>query len=366
MIVIDTSGSTSQPTGVDVDEDGVVGEPVAGAVPGAAEPVSSDPDDSILAAEVAAAGRLLAGLDPKRTRAGLVTFAGEPVAGLPGVVTRVRRAALTEEPLTSDAKRLRFALGRVLSRGAWGGTYMAAGVDQATLELLGLEGSLSRADPASQKVILFFTDGEPTLPHPGSEGVNVRSVLAAARRARDAGVRIHSFAIGPEALAGPVSTVEMAAITDGLFTPVRHPGRLVRTVDGVSLARVQEVRIVNAAAGRTHGARVHADGSWDALVPLVPGENRLEVVARARDGSEATQTLTLEHRPGAAGPALPVELVDRRGDLLEERLDEIARERAERQRRELVIEIERERAAAVERAERQRKELEIQVERPAP
>jgi hypothetical protein len=374
VIAIDTSISTSQPTGVDVDGDGLLGMPHPGPIRSSSDLGSTDPGDSILAAEVAAAEKLLGGLDPRSTRVGLVTFAGEPV-GLGARVTggrRVRRAARAEEPLTSDYKRLHRALAAVRERGARGMTHMAAGVDQASVELLGLAGSLSRPDPDSEKVVLFFTDGEPTLPYLGSESGNVREVLQSAHRARRAGVRIHSFAIGPEALAGPISTVEMASITDGLFTPVRDPGNLVRFIEGVSFANIAEVEVLNTTSGEeAFQTRVHADGSWDALVPLEAGENHLEVRVRASDGAKATGRVTVHHAPGAASPFLPAELVPKHNELLEERLAglrhdrlEAERRRAEEMRRELVLEIERERAAALERAARQRKELDLEVESP--
>ena len=77
-------------------------------------------------------------------------------------------------------------------------------------------------------------------------------------------------------------------------------------------------------------------------------------VARAR----------VQHTPGAESPPLPVELVFKHNELLAKRLAALERDRAEFIRRELILEIEQERAAAVERAERQRKELEIEIERP--
>jgi hypothetical protein len=284
----------------------------------------------------------------------------------------VHRAALTEEPLTSDYKRIHRALGEVRERGARGGTYMAAGIDQASVELLGLAGSLSSANPESEKVVLLFTDGAPTLPYLDSEAGNVRAVLQSAQRARRAGVRIHSFAIGPEALEGPISTVEMAAITDGIFTPVRDPGRLVRFIEDSSFAHIAEVTVRNLTSGEgAFQARIHADGSWDALVPLREGENRLEVRARSIEGAEATRHVTVHQTPGAASPFLPAELVPKYNELLEARLAalrddrlEAERHRAEQMRRELVLEIERERTAALERAARQRKELHLEIEEP--
>ncbi len=372
VLVLDTSQSTSTPTGVDVDGDGVIGAPPLGPL-GALFGGSTDPGDSILAAEVAAAQRLLRGLDPRNTRVAIVVFAGEPAAARRGFMIgsgSTIAPALTIEPLTSDFERVDHALVRVRERGPRGMTHMAAGVDQATVELLGLQGSLSETDRSSEKIVLFFTDGAPTLPYQGFDADNIRAVLRAAQRARRAGIRIHSFAIGPEALIGPVAPVEMANITDGKFTPVRHPGGLVSVIEGVSFANIDEVRVRNLTLDQeAHDVRSHADGSFDALVPLETGKNRIEVTAVASDGAEATDTVTVNYAPGSADPYLPEELVMKRNELLEARLVELRRGRleaervkAEETRRELALEIERERAEAAARADDQRKELDLELD----
>jgi hypothetical protein len=81
MIVLDVSGSTENPSGADVDGDGEIGvDPALELLPPGAFPEgmkSTDPDDSILHAEAQAARALVKGLDPRRVRVGLVTFAGE-------------------------------------------------------------------------------------------------------------------------------------------------------------------------------------------------------------------------------------------------------------------------------------------------
>ncbi len=369
VIVIDTSGSTFEPTGVDVNRNGVVGAATFGGLFGIG---STDPGDSILAAEIAAAHQLLAGLDPRSTRVGVVTFAGdpEPQRGLFG--RKAPPPAITEEPLTTEYDRVRRALHGVLQRGPAGATHMAAGVDQAIIELRGFSGALSQPDPKSEKIVLFLTDGQPTLPAgPGFDSANVSAVLRAAERAKRAGVRFHAFAIGPEALAGPVAAVELAARTGGYFTPVRNPGDIVHVVEQVRFSNVESVTFTNLSTGEAaRHVAVNADGSFGALVPLQAGLNRIQVAAVADDGSRAEQVVQVSYVPGTAAPVLPRELVALRNRLLEQKLVELRRESAsveieavERTRKELALEIERERAKANEQADRQRKELQLEVER---
>lgn len=362
FLAIDTSESAGSPSGVDVDGDGEVGAEASRAYPS-----STDPGDSVLAAEVAAAGRVVDGLDPARTRVGLVTFAGEALIGRLRDLDRppVRRAALVLEPLTSDYRRIRSALYDLSRSEPYGMTHMAAGIDLATLELLGLAGSVGGADAESAKAILFFTDGQPTLPYLTSERGNVGAVRLAADRARRAGVRIHSFAIGPEALEGPVAAVEMAAISEGLFTAVPDPGRLSEFVEATALAGVQAVAVRNASSGaRAHELSLHADGSFEALVPLEVGKNLLEVSARSSRGEEARTEVLVHYAPGSARVALPAELLGRYNALLQRRLLSLGADQREQIRRELVLEIDRERSRALERASAQRKELELRAAGP--
>ena len=81
MLVLDVSDSTKAASGADVDRDGQVGvDPYNELLPpGALDKNirSTDPEDTILQAQVLAARTLLSGLDPRRVRVGLVTFAGE-------------------------------------------------------------------------------------------------------------------------------------------------------------------------------------------------------------------------------------------------------------------------------------------------
>jgi hypothetical protein len=370
-IVLDTSRSTTDPSGSDIDGNGVIGGRKTDARRSIFAPVNTDPGDSILAAEVAAAREIVRGLDPRSTRVTLIAFAGEPPGAGGGAFGRTPRPpAVTLEPLTSKLERIDAALDELLSTDPLGSTHMAAGVDQATTELTGLSGGRSTPHSDRDKVVFFFTDGLPTLPHgPGFEGENVRSVLRAANRARRAGIRIHSFAIGAEALEGPLALVELAQRTEGRFMPIRRPGDLIHAVKEISVADISKLRVRNRTTGQEarHLLR-KSDGAWAGLVQLQPGENEIAVTARASEGSEATQAIRIHLRPEALDPVIPQRFVDRRNRLFEDCLSELKqvsdgleRERDEKVHRMLRLEIEEERKQARQRAAAQRKRLEISI-----
>jgi hypothetical protein len=371
ILLIDASGSTSQAAGTDVNGNGVTGEARLGEFGVMLGVGLTDDGDSILAAEVAAARRVLAGLDPRSTRVGLVQFAGQP----PGSGS-TRKPAVTVAGLTRAYDQIEQGLDKLLATGPDGTTHMAAGVDQATIELSGFRGAFSKPDPDSEKVVFFFTDGQPTLPYPEREADNVRAVLRAANRAERANIRIHSFAIGPEALAGPIAAVEMASRTHGYFTPVRKPGDLVDIVEAVSFADVEKVTLEQEKT-RTEAKpfRLTADGSWAGFLALEPGANTIRATALADEGAKAERRIQVslveksdDEKQTEAD--LPVDLVVQRNRLLEDclliarqqRLDR-ERERNEEIRRALQAEIERERQKAKERADQQRKQLDLEGEK---
>jgi len=367
VIVLDTSGSTNMASGADINGNGVVG---ASGLSGIFK--QTDPGDSILAAEVAAAKKVLESLDPRNTRVGLVTFAGtadqyDPYTQM--ISTDNNPDAITEEPLTTNYERVVKALDRVFKRGPEGQTNMTEGVRLAVKELKGFRGGMSKPDPGSQKVVLFFTDGQPTAPFPQElSRENVNSVLRAASQARRANVQVHTFAIGPEALDGPIACVQLAAYTGGYFTPVSSPGDLPAVVDTVNFANLEALEIRNVTNGEAATETImNADGSFGALVPVQPGLNRLEVVAKATDGTSTKAEVTVSFAPGAPSPTLGRELVAMRNRLLERRLIAIKRGRieteraaAEDARKELEIKIKSEREKAESDAERQQRTLRIE------
>jgi hypothetical protein len=366
IIVIDMSSSTTAAAGTDVNGNGVIGEPKLGGFGAAFGAGLTDDGDSILAAEIAAARRVLAGLDPRSTRVGLVAFSGES----PGSGSS-RKPAFTVASLTHDYAEIERGLDELWKTGPSGNTHMAAGIGQATIELAGLHGAYSKPDPDSEKVVFFFTDGQPTLPYPDREADNVRAVQRAASQAQRANIRIHSFAIGPEALAGPIAAVEMASRTHGFFTPVRKPGDLVDIVEAVSFADIQKVKLVQEKTRvEAQPFRVTADGSWAGFLALEPGPNPIRASAVAEEGATAEKRIEVTLVDGKNAEAeLPTDLVVQRNRLLEDCLLLARQKRLDQERahnddikRALQMEIERERKQARERADQQRKRLELEGE----
>jgi Mg-chelatase subunit ChlD len=369
VIVIDTSVSTAAASGADLDGDGSTGRPEFGEIGFTRGDRSTDPGDSVLSAEVAAARRLAQSLDPRRTRLGLVSFSGGPadlVRGepvLPDAVTRV--------PLTDDLTQLEEGLAALREETPAGGTHMAAGIDQATVELLGLPGASSTADPSRGRASVLLTDGTPTQPYGFDRPAdNVRAVVRAADRARSARIRVSTVAIGPLALEGPVAVVETAERTRGAFIPVRDAADLTEAIAEVRITEPLRVEIANRSTGEeARVLHVTPGGSWGGFVPTVPGENRIEVVARTESGVEARRaiTITLEEDAPEAGIPRVYDFLGsaslggclRGAKRVEFTAEELQRERV---RRELVLEMERERARARERAARQRKELDLELE----
>jgi len=304
MIAIDVSQSTKMACGVDVDRDGQIGvNPHLELIPPGTFPddvLSTDPDDSILAAEVAAANALIEGLDPSRVRVGLLSFAGQ-VSPDTGERARIdQQDAWLEVPLTTDFMQVRRALVAIQARGARGATNYAAGIRLGVRELAGLSGAESQARPDAKKVVLFLTDGVPTFPigkGAVSDKGDVEAALNAARLAHKAQITINTYALGPGALTYPLAPTEMARLTLGTFTPVQNPGDIIALLQGVSFANIEDVVFTNLSTGDfSTDVRLSPDGSFSGFVPVREGANRVRVTALASDGSRGSVELDLDFK----------------------------------------------------------------------
>ncbi len=308
MLVIDVSDSTKVASGADVDGDGQVGvNPHNELLPpdAFAGVFSTDPGDTILQAQILAARSLLAGLDPQRVRVGVVTFGGEVSRATGERKSIDQQDAWLELALTADYAALERGLSAVLARGPHGATNFAAGIRLGIVELAGLSGARGRPRADARKVMLFLTDGIPTLPvgkgnsqDPGDE----EAALRAAQLAHDAGISINTYALGPEALSYPRVVTEMARMTLGTYTPVQKPGDIVTLLQGVSFADVEDVVLTNLTTGEfSSDVRLAPDGSFSGFVPVREGRNRVRVSALASDGTRGSVELEFDFEHAQVG-----------------------------------------------------------------
>jgi hypothetical protein len=141
--------------------------------------------------------------------------------------------------------------------------------------------------------------------------------------------------------------------------------------------RLRDVAVRNATTGTdAHLFRLAADGSWIGFLQLKPGSNRIELLARADWGADASRDLKVRLDPAKRPPELLPMFVVQRNELLEICLEQQKRLRLDLEKRarkhleleveqtlkELRLEIEHARAKARKRAVEQSKELRIWVE----
>lgn len=238
--------------------------------------------NSILAAEIMASRRLLSQLNAKGTRVGVITF-GEEVRLV--------------QPLTHDFDAVRSALDLVYQRGPYGGTNMVDALGLATAELLGKGKSEKYLD--SIKALLFLTDGFPTRPIGDCTSADADLAIKAARLAGKAGIDVHVFALGEEALANPRAALGIAKESGGTYTSVTKPPDVLALVDKVSAVGMDFLQATNETIGqKALYSRLAVDGFFAAAVPVVKGLNRIQVLGRARDGSIGSDTITVTYQPG--------------------------------------------------------------------
>jgi hypothetical protein len=336
VLALDVSGSTAYASGVDVDGDGRLGrkrkriDPQRSFNP---RHYSSDPDDTVLAAELVATRRLLSRLDLERTRVAIVVFSS---------------GANLVAPLGSDREALDGVLHELEEGFGSGTTNLAAATRRAHETLV----QPSAAGEGRERSIVILSDGYPTFP--GSEKLAASEARKAALESAAQGVRVFTFALGLEEIKADDVFAEMAALTGGEYAHLDLPGDVIHELPRINLSSVQGIEIANLTTGEPARApRLFPDGTFDALLSLAPGDNRIRVAAR-----------------GDAGGSRIVErsvFLDRRQPASDEEAREFAERRA-RLRRELELR-DREAALALEAArarEQRRKQLELRPEAEAP
>jgi Mg-chelatase subunit ChlD len=293
LFIIDVSGSTALYAGADLgDADqppASTGFPmpqisIGGMGIGGFPPVRN-PRNSVLAAEVAAARRLLLQLNHESTRVGVINFSDN---------------AHLLQPLTYDYERVRGVLAEVLRAGSYGGTNMVEAIRMGISELMGFGTSERRTDAIKAQFLL--TDGFPTLPIGQSRRMTPEDIaltINAARLSGKASIKVHVFALGEEALSYPQAAVGIAKESGGTYTPVMRPADALAALENISVVGVDYVQVVNQTIGQKATLlRLAADGYFSSAVPVTEGKNQIDVLARASDGSNNRQSITIYYQPG--------------------------------------------------------------------
>ena len=342
MLLLDASGSTAQYAGIDLAGMDQLPETGSGfntpqifiggmSVGG---PAMRNLRNSVLAAEVIAARRLLMQLNSETTRVGVVSF-GE-------------RAKLVQ-PLTHEFDRVRLALDEVYKAGAYGGTNMVEGIRTGITELMGMGSSEKKTDAV--KVEFLLTDGFPTMPIGGGKSATPQDTdlaINAARLAGRAGIKVHVFALGEEALSYPRAAVGIAKQSGGTYTPVSRPVDILSVVENISAVGVDYVQIVNQTSGqKASQLRLAADGFFSAALPVIEGRNQIDVFARASDGSNGKDSISINYQSGNQ-KSLELEVFLEREKKLKLEVERLGKSQAEIQQ-----DIERGRQNGLERSQRQ-------------
>ena len=325
FLVIDISGSTANYAGVnlgDADQPpdssgfGLPQITIGGMSVG--RPPVRNLRNSVLAAEVAAARRLLLQLTSQSTRVGVLTFS---------------EGARLMQPLTHDFDQVRRVLDDILRAGPDGGTNMVEGIRMAITELMGLGRSERRTDAI--KVQFLLTDGFPSLPIGGGKRAAPEDsdlAINAARLSGRAGIKVHVFALGEEALSYPRAAVGIAKESGGAYTPVVRPADVLAAVENISAVGVDYVQVVNQTLGqRATQIRLGADGFFSSAVPVAEGRNQIEVLARASDGANGRDAVTIFYQSGNQ-KSLELEVFLERERKLKLEVERLGRSPAEIQR----------------------------------
>ncbi len=308
VFAIDTSRMTGEPSGLDIDGDGTIGEQDRGLLGGLFSRQPAHPD-SILAMQIALAKAALEGVDPRETRVGLVAF--------PGLPEGKKARALTEVPLTSDLVEVLLGLDRILELGSEGSASVAEALAHAGNELIGAGSARSSRREGTTRILVFFV-GSPIRPQIAVGKASWNRGLSTSEVVASRGIRIDTFAVSQQAIGAPGPLAEISSLTGGNYTPVRQLGGVTLRLELARFADTSLLQIRNATSGHRSGTVIQSrDGRFAALVSLDEGENALEVRVRAANGREARRRVVVTYDPGAPPHPLTPAQQRRRQDLLD-------------------------------------------------
>lgn len=216
-IAIDTSLSTRQTTGFDIDGDGSI----------STIRDYTDRDDSRLSAQVAALKLLLRSAADRDIRFAIVTYSGPSIAPWSKRPIRIvlNRDAMIRTELTDDIALLESVLDEVLERGSKGTTNFYAGMRRSNRSLIESD------DPArsSRKLVLFMSDspGPINLDIDGTIQYRDERMKSAALQARRHQIVFNTFGLSEDSgMWRRQSLGQISGATGGSYHAVEDPQQL--------------------------------------------------------------------------------------------------------------------------------------------
>jgi hypothetical protein len=174
---------------------------------------------------------------------------------------------------------------------------MVDAIRVATDELLGKGESEKYLD--SIKTVILLTDGFPTRPTADCSSADADLAIDSAKLAGKAGITVHVFALGEDALSNPRAAIGIAGESGGTYTAVTRPADVLAVIDKISPVGVDSIQVTNETIQqKALHSRLAVDGFFAAAVPVTEGLNRIQVLGRASDGSVGRDTITVHYQPG--------------------------------------------------------------------
>jgi len=247
---------------------------------------SIERDDSF-AASIAAAKALIAKLESKHTKIGIIRFA--------------TNATVVQHPTNSFDLVL-----RRLDEQAEQGPEAYKTQEGATNYEAALLGALDVLKPAERgandnyRLVLMFSDGKPTLPiAPGltQEPGDLEASLAAAELLAEAGIVVHTYSVGVREEDLRLTTLaSIADLTGGEYVVVADSADLTQTLGTASLVGIGAATVANSKEAPTSTPlTLGLDGSFTASITVYPGAQTITLTAEDMSGvvtTSKTYTLT--------------------------------------------------------------------------
>ena len=273
VLLLDVSAATDEPSGLDVDGDGELGfhpgRYLRVLQPPDYDLHCTDPDDTILAAEIAAATRLIEHAGDERGRITLLAFTTDSVpsssqrapaqwAPWRGELLHERLEQLLDEtepkPLSTHA-----ALREILST-------------RATHRDMRRVVALFAATPA-------LTPGQTGRPHAHPERATPWSAaLAPPTSLLSAGIELHTFGFGALGASPPPDLLEFTGSAGGVYRELRKLSDVTRVFRGGVADLIRGIEIRDTDSGnRAMDVALSGHGSYSGHLALHEGRNRIQV-----------------------------------------------------------------------------------------